>query len=98
MGGPYSAGWLAGKPDYPQAVSKPNFASKDSFESSWPDLQDLQTFAPLRIQNTRKNSSNFFELLLEFLQKIIIFRQFSSNFGQILMIFYRDFVEHSRKC
>ena len=31
-------------------VSKPIFASKCSFERSWRDPQDLQTFAPLRIQ------------------------------------------------
>ena len=80
------------------SVSKPIFATKYSFFSIFQDLQDSHTFAPLRIQNTRKNSSNFFEFLLEFLQKIIIFRQFSSNFGQILMIFSRDFAEHSRKC
>ena len=80
------------------SISAPIFASKYSFFSIFQYLQDSHTFAPLRIQNTRKNSSNFFEFLLEFLQKLIIFRQFSSNFGQILMIFSRDFAEHIRKC
>ena len=69
------------------SVSKPIFATKYSFFSIFQALQDSHTFAPLRIQNTRRNSSNFFEFLFEFLQKIIIFQQFSSNFGQILMIF-----------
>ena len=81
------------------SVSKPIFATKYSFfESIFQDLQDSHTFAPLRIQNSRKNSSNVFEFLLEFLQKIILFRQFSSNVGQTFHIFSRDFAEHSRKC
>ena len=42
------------------AVSKPNFASKYSSESSWRDLQDLHAFAPLSIQNFSQISSIFF--------------------------------------
>ena len=33
------------------AVSAPKFASKYSLESSWRDLQDKHTFAPLQTQN-----------------------------------------------
>ena len=40
------------------AVSKPNFASKYSFESSWRDLQDLHAFAPLESnRRTMKSAS-----------------------------------------
>ena len=38
------------------ALSKPNFASKYSFESSWRDLQDLHTFA-LGDSNLKTNNS-----------------------------------------
>ena len=68
------------------------------FFSIFQDLQDKQTFAPLPIQNIRKNSSNFFEFLFEFLQKTMIFRQFSSKIDKFLMIFSLDFAEYSRKC
>ena len=77
------------------SVSTPIFATKYSFFSIFQDLQDSLTFAPLRIQNTRKNSSNFFEFLLEFLQKIIIFRQifieFESDFDDFFSGFRRTF-------
>ena len=43
------------------AVSTPNFATKASFFSIFRDLQDLQSFAPLRSQNCNKNLSNFFQ-------------------------------------
>jgi len=42
------------------AVSKPMFAYKYSCESSWRDLQDLQTFAPPRPQNFSKQIIRFF--------------------------------------
>ena len=42
------------------AVSTPIFARKYSLESSWRDLQDSHTFAPLRLQNFSQKSSNFF--------------------------------------
>ena len=42
------------------SVPKPIFATTYSYFSIFQDLQDLHTFAPLRIQNTRKSSSNFF--------------------------------------
>ena len=70
------------------SVSKPIFATKYSFFSILRDLQDLHTFAPLQTQNLRKNSSNFFRMFAQISAKILIFRQFSSNFAQILMIFF----------
>ena len=57
------------------------------------------TFAPLQTQNLRKNSSNFFRIFARISATILIFQQVSSNFAQILMIFFsRNFAEHSRKC
>ena len=56
-------------------VSTPKFASKYSFESSWRDLQNLQTFAPLRIQNFSWISSTFFacwQLYSQFFTKRLI--------------------------
>ena len=50
------------------AVSKPIFASKYSFESSWRDLQDLHAFAPLSIKKISQISSNFFALLQFYFQ------------------------------
>ena len=56
------------------AVSTPIFASKYSLESSWRDLQDLHTFAPLRSQNFSQKSSTFFrEWKNEFLPEFIYF-------------------------
>ena len=75
------------------AVSKPNFASKYSFESSWRDLQDLHAFAPLRPQYFRKFSSNFFAFFGKILQKFVIFEFFSLIFAQILMKFCRNFAD-----
>ena len=42
------------------SASTPMFASKYLFESSWRDLQDSHTFAPLRYQNFSQKSSTFF--------------------------------------
>ena len=42
------------------AVSTATIATKQSFCRVFRDLQDLQSFAPLRSQNFNKNSSNFF--------------------------------------
>ena len=51
------------------AVSTPVFASIYSFESSWRHLQDLHTFAPLRIQGVieirQTFCQTFFNHLLE---------------------------------
>ena len=46
------------------AASKPIFASRYSLlvETSWRDLQDFQTFAPLTPQNFRKDASNVFAI------------------------------------
>ena len=70
------------------SVSKPIFATKYAFFSILRDLQDLHTFAPLRTQNLRKNSSNCFRIFARICAKILIFLQFSSNFAPILMIFF----------
>ena len=50
------------------AVWTATIATKYSFCRVFRDLQDLQSFAPLRSQNFNKNSSNvFFKFLLKFL-------------------------------
>ena len=60
------------------SVSKPMFAIKYSFFSIFRNLQDLHTFAPLRIQNFSKSSSNIFAFSFEFLQIIRIFQRIAS--------------------
>ena len=80
------------------SVSKPIFATKYSLESIFRDLQDLQSFAPLRSQIFDKKSSNVFVFLFKFLQKIAIFQPFPSNFASILMKISRNFAEYSRIC
>ena len=78
------------------AVSTATIATKQSFCRDFRDLQDLQSFAPLRSQNFNKTSSNFFVFLLNFPTKIAIFQHFSSNFDRILMNFYQKFAEISK--
>ena len=84
------------------SVSKPIFATKYSFSSIFQDLPYLHTFAPVQIKNIRKIWSNVFVVLLDFLQNITTFRQFSSNFALILITFSffppaYSFEENSRK-
>ena len=82
------------------AVSTPIFASKRSLESSWRDLQDLHTFAPLRSQNFSQKSSTFFrEWINEFpiFSFLIIFYIESCSFLWIFMKFCPDFATNSRK-
>ena len=74
-----------------------DFCNQILISSILRDLQDLHTFAPLQTQIIRKNSSNFFRIFAQISAKILIFQQFSSNFAQVL-IFFRNFAEHSRKC
>ena len=81
------------------AVSKPNFASKYSLESSWRDLQDLHAFAPLRPQYFSKFSSNFLAFSkLDMLKSSIFvkfrrdFRWFSWNFIGFSQIFLKNAV------
>ena len=62
------------------AVSKPNFASKYSLESSWRDLQDLHAFAPLRPQYFSKFSSNFLAFSKLDILKSSIFFKFRRDF------------------
>ena len=78
------------------AVSKPNFASKYSLESSWRDLQDLHAFAPLRPQYFIE----FFGVFKIRLTKKFDFFQTSSWFSLIFMKFARiflDFLENAEK-
>ena len=76
------------------AVSKPNFASKYSLESSRRDLQDLHAFAPLRPQYFRKFSSNFFAFFGKILQNSFFYIDFFSLiFAQILMKSCRNFAD-----
>ena len=51
------------------AVSKPIFATKYSLESSWRDLSDWYSFAPLHSQNFSKLSSNCLQILQTFPRK-----------------------------
>ena len=76
------------------AVSKPNFASKYSFESSWRDLQDLHAFARLQSQIICKFSSN---KLLQIAQWKLwkfrqwnhqVFRSFRAEFNEICSKFW----------
>ena len=62
------------------AVSKPNFASKYSLESSWRDLQDLHAFAPLRPQYFSKFSSNFLAFSKLDILKSLNFFKFRRDF------------------
>ena len=76
------------------SASKPIFATKYSFFSIFQDLQDSHTFAPLPIQNIRKNSSNFFEFLFEFPQKNHN-SKFFDNFHRKLIRFWWFFLRIS---
>ena len=76
------------------AVSMPIFASKYSLESSWRDLQDLHTFAPLRSQNFSPKSSTFFR---EWIMNFRCFSLSSSNFAIVAANFLWNFVRISRQ-
>ena len=72
--------------------------TKYSLESSWRDLQDLHTFAPLRSQNFTQKSSTFFR------EWRMNFRCYSSFlcrnlhfFCEFFMKFRPDFATNSRK-
>ena len=68
------------------AVSKPNFASKYSFESSWRDLEDLHAFAPLSIQNFSQISSIFFAFLQFLFSNFIFLQQSCIKFTNVMKI------------
>jgi len=74
------------------AVSTPQIARVGAFFSIFRDLQDLHSFAPLRIQNFCKISSNFFIDVLHFLKEKYRFRikiiVFQANFDEILSGFH----------
>ena len=76
------------------AVSKPNFASKYSLESSWRDLQDLHAFAPLRPQYFSKFSSNFLAFSKLDMLKSSIFSNFVVIFADFHEI-WSDFLRFS---
>ena len=79
------------------AVSTPIFASKYSLESSWRDLQDLHTSAPLRSQNFSQKSSTFFR---EWITNFRFFHFSCRNlhfFCEFLMKFCPDFATNSRE-
>ena len=82
------------------AVSTPIFATKYSFCRVFQDLQDLQSFAPLRSQNFSKKVVP----ILSFLNKVEWFIQFKFHenalklvfFFEILMKFCRNFTNMLR--
>ena len=84
------------------AVSTPIFASKYSLESSWRDLTDLHTFAPLRSQNFSQKSSTFFrEWILNFRFCFIFYVEFcifSANFLWNFVRISRQIPEKSDVC
>ena len=61
------------------------------FHSIFRELQDLQSFAPLRSQNVRKKSPDFFSLKWNFHFHSCKIRWISSFFCWILMKFCRNF-------
>ena len=79
------------------SVSKPIFASKYAFCSIFRDLQDLQTFAPLQIQNFSQKSSNFFR---KWVMNWSIFFIFALNFAVLrpkLDEFFSEFRQFFQK-
>ena len=81
------------------AVSTPIFAKKYALESSWRDLQDYMLLhrSDLNISTSFHKTFSHFDHFRQILQNLIIFKDFSSNFAQILMKNYRKFAKYSRK-
>ena len=80
------------------AVSTPMFATKYSFFSVFRDLQDLQSFAPLRSQIFNENRHKLFAFS-EISANIALFKHFSSDFvpmNFVPMIVSRNFADLSR--
>ena len=77
------------------------FASKYSFLSIFQVLQDSHIFAPLRIQNTRKNSSNFFWICVRISAKnhdfSTMFTEFGSDFDDFFSWFRWTFYKMLRR-
>ena len=77
------------------SVSKPIFATKYSFFSIFQDLEDLHTFAPLQIQNIRKNSSKHFRIFVRISAKkqrfSTIFIEICTDFDDFFSGFRRRF-------
>ena len=84
------------------AVSTPIFASKYALESSWWDLQDVDTFAPLRSQNFSQKSSNIFSRMNDEFPSFFIFSVelyiFSANFWWHFVRISRQIPEKSDVC
>ena len=68
------------------AVWTATIARVGAFFSIFRDLQDYHPFAPFRSQFLAKIVI-LFRIFVEFSEKLAIFRNFSSNFGLILMFF-----------
>ena len=79
------------------SASKPIFASKYAYCSTFRGLQDLQSFAPLQFPKLSKISGRVFGFLLKILQQFCIFQRFSSNFAQILINTSRNFAEYFKE-
>ena len=79
--------WMLGSPETSRgafsAVPKPIFASKYSLESSWRDLQDLHSFAPLRPENVSEFSSRIVLIFQRFSRKSTGYQQCSSEFHRL---------------
>ena len=79
------------------AVSKPNFASKHSLESSCRDLHNALLCTVFQSQNFSQKLSTFFR---DWINEFPIFSFFSSNFAffcEFFMNFFPDFAPNSRK-
>ena len=77
------------------AVSTPQIARVGAFFRIFRDLQELHSFAPLRIQKFCKFSSNFLEIFWKVLENFVDFAWNSSFFEQILMKICRNFTKIS---
>ena len=77
------------------AVSTATIATKYSFCSVFRDLQDLHSFAPLRIQKIRKLLSNFLRFFIANPGNFAIFESNSLFFVPILMKICRNFANFS---
>ena len=76
--GPFSSVWTA------------TIVRVGAFFRIFRDLQDLHSFAPLRIRKFSKFSSNFFMIFAQISQNFAVFRSKSLFFARILMKFCRN--------
>ena len=73
------------------AVSKRNFARKYAFDSIFQALQDLHSFAPLKLQNFHFFCPTFLNFLLQIAQILQIFIVSRIDFDEKLSEFHRNF-------